>query len=187
MAHFFIPSSTTTTSMSSDTGSSSSNSESDTDGPLSRSSSTNSFSDTYLSDSSEDEPPRILSPQVENDVMKRCIYPGAKVTYSESLLLLLRYALVYALTKRGLEDLLRLMALFLPSVENPILPSSVYVLKRSFVASFPSVPVRKVIYCNSCQALLDGRSCGKRSCSGDVKDFVFISPSQQIKLKLEGK
>ena len=180
MAHFFIPSSTTTTSMSSDMGSSSSNSESDTDGPLSRSPSTNSFSDTDLSDSSEDEPPRILSPQVENNVMKRCIY-------SESLLLLLRYALVHALTKRGLEDLLRLMALFLPSVENPILPSSVYVLKRSFVASFPSVPVRKVIYCNSCQALLDGRSCGKRSCSGDVKDFVFISPSQQIKLKLEGK
>ena len=187
----FVPRSTSSTSISSDAGSSSSNSESETDEPLS-SPSTNSFSNTDSSESngsSEDEPRcgRRFSSKVENDV-KKYIYAGAKVTYSESLLLLLRYSLVHSLTKRVLEDLLRLMTLFLPSVEKSVIPTSVYVLNRAFVAAFPSVPVRKVLYCSTCQALLDGNSlCGKRTCSGDVKDFVFISVSRQLKLKLEGK
>jgi hypothetical protein len=152
--------------------------ESETDEPLSSSPASNS---TDSSESSGDDEP------AENFDVKSYIYAGAKLTYSESLLLLLRYSLVHALTKRALEDLLQLMALFLPTVETT-LPSSVYVLKRAFVEAFPSVPVRKVLYCSNCQALLDrGSSCGKSSCSGHVKDFVFISLYQQLKLKLEDK
>jgi hypothetical protein len=163
---------------SSDTGSPPWNLESETDEPLSSSPASNS---TDSSESSGDDEP------AENFDVKSYIYAGAKLTYSESLLLLLRYSLVHALTKRALEDLLQLMALFLPTVETT-LPSSVYVLKRAFVEAFPSVPVRKVLYCSNCQALLDrGSSCGKSSCSGHVKDFVFISLYQQLKLKLEDK
>ena len=55
--------------------------------------------------------------------MKRYIYVGAKVTYSESLLLLLRYSLVHAVPERVLEDLLKFIALFLPSVEKSVIPS----------------------------------------------------------------
>jgi hypothetical protein len=107
--------------------------ESETDEPLSSSPASNS---TDSSESSGDDESASLA---ENDFdVKRYIYAGAKLTYSESLLLLLRYSLVHALTKRALEDLLQLMALFLPTVETT-LPSSVYVLKRAFVEAFPSV------------------------------------------------
>ena len=97
---------TSTSSTSYDSKSSSSNYESETDEPLSSITSTNSFSDTDSceSSSSEDEPAfgRSYScHEVEKDVK---IYAGAKVTYSESLLLLLRYSLVHALSKRALED-----------------------------------------------------------------------------------
>ena len=86
-----------------------------------------------------------------------------------------------------LEDLLRLVALFLPSTEKTVLPASVYILKRTFVDVFPHVPGRKVSYYSTCQALLDDHSsCEKGSCLGDVKEFVSISLSQQLKLKLEG-
>ena len=119
--------------------------------------------------------------------VKSYIYEGAKATYSESCLLLLRYSLVHALTKRALEDLLRLMVLFLPSIEKPVFPSSVYVLKHTSVAALPSVLVHKMLYCSTCQALNGSSSCGKKSCPGGVEDFVFIPVSQQLKLKLEGK
>lgn len=154
--------------------------ESETDGPMSSTSSTASDSD---SGSSTDEEP---ASQRAEDVTRARV--GAQLTYSDSLLLLLRYSLVHALTKRAFEDLLRLVALFLPTAEKKTLPSSVYVLKRAFVEVFPSVPVRKVLYCINCQALLNGSSsCGKSSCSGRVKDFVFIPIYQQLKLKLEGR
>ena len=166
---------------SSDTDSPSWNFESETDGPMSSTSSAGSNSDSG-SNSTDEEP----TSQAENDVKRA--RAGAQLTYSESLLLLLRYSLIHALTKRAFEDLLRLVALFLPTAEKTSLPSSVYVLKRAFVEVFPSVPVRKVLYCINCQALLNGSSlCGKSSCSGRVKDFVFIPIYQQLKLKLEGK
>ena len=192
MAQPAVVSPSSSTSTSSDAESSSWNFESETGGPLSSSyTSTNSFSDTDSCESSSSEDDqgygRSFSPHVEKN-MKRYIYTGAKVTYSESLLLLLRYSLVHALKKRALGDLLQLIALFLPSIEKSVLPTSVYMLKRAFVAAFPNIRVRKVLYCSTCQGLLDGRSsCGKGSCSGDVKDFTFISVSQQLKLKLEGK
>ena len=93
-----------------DSESSSSNYKSETDEPLSSSTSTNSFShtDSRESSSSEDEPEfgRSYScHELEKDV-KRCIYVGAKVTYSESLLLLLRYSLVHALSEKSVGGLI---------------------------------------------------------------------------------
>ena len=51
----------------------------------------------------------------------------------ESLVLLQHFSLVHCLTKRALKDLLRLVALFLPTSAKDILPSSVYMMKRAFV------------------------------------------------------
>lgn len=145
-------------------------------------------SETTGSDSSDtaiEEQRSDLNPPVVGNVN---IYVGAQVSYLEGLLLLLRFFLVHALTKRSFEDLLRLVGLFLPSEAKGSLPSSVYMLKRAFVKTFPHVPGRKISYCSTCHTLLDGRTtCGKRMCFGGIKEFVYISLAQQLKLKLEGE
>ena len=118
----------------------------------------------------------------------RKVYAGAQVTYLECLSLLLRFCLVHALTKRAFEDLLRLIAFFLPSAAKGVLPTSVYLMKRAFVNTFPHVPGRRVCYCSTCHAILDVRTtCGKDTCFGGIKDFVYVSVAEQLKLKLEGK
>lgn len=100
-------------------------------------------SDTDSSDTAIEERRSDLNPPVVGNVN---IYVGAQISYLEGLLLLLRFFLVHALTKRSFEDLLRLVGLFLPSEAKGTLPSSEYMLKRAFVKAFPHVPGRKISY-----------------------------------------
>lgn len=89
-------------------------------------------SESVWSVESESEERRSSSAQPGVDL----IYPGAKVSYLESLVLLQHFSLVHCLTKRAFEDLLRLVAHFLPTSAKDVLPS-VYTMKRAFVG-FPS-------------------------------------------------
>ena len=118
------------------------------------------------------------------------MYDGAQMTYFESLLLLFRYSLLHALTKRAFEDLLRLVALFIPISAKGILPLSMYRMKRISIDIFPHVPGKKIPYCSDCHTLLDkvaSMTCSKETCSGRTNEFVYISLIQQLKLKLAGE
>ena len=50
------------------------------------------------------------------------MYSCAQLTYFESLLLFLRFSLLHALTKLAFEDLLRLVALFVPTTAKGFFP-----------------------------------------------------------------
>ena len=144
------------------------------------------FCFSTTSTQSETEEPvdeRDASTLISQDVN---MYSGAQLTYFESLLLLLRFSLLHALTKQAFEDLLRLVALFVPTSAKGILPSLVYRMKRIAVDISPHVSGRKVPYCRDCLSLLvdKGATCGKGTCSGEGNMFrgservcVYISNS----------
>ena len=114
------------------------------------------------------------------------LYEGAKITFLESLVLLIRFSLVHALSKRAFEELLRLVSNHLPGSTTSI-PRSVYSLKKAFVQNFPHVAGVKIPYCSNCQALLQGGcTCGRGACSTAACDyFIYVPLAQQLKAKLE--
>lgn len=81
------------------------------------------------------------------------LYSGGQITVVHSLLLLLRFYLVHALSKRAFEDLLKLVLQHMPETARSSVPRSVYLLKKMFVNTFPHVTGIKIAYCSSCQSL----------------------------------
>lgn len=114
------------------------------------------------------------------------LYEGAKITFLESLVLLTRFSLVHALSKRAFEELLRLVSKHLPESTSSI-PRSVYSLKKAFIQNFPHVTGVKIPYCSNCQALLQrGCACSRGACSTAARDyFIYIPLAEQLKAKLE--
>ena len=80
------------------------------------------------------------------------LYGGAPIMVLDSHLLILQYSLRHSLTKKALEELLRLVAAQLPDAAK--IPPSVYKLKTFFVnLSSPEMNSHK--YCSTCHELLD--------------------------------
>ena len=93
------------------------------------------------------------------------LYSGGQITVVHSLLLLLQFYLVHALSKRAFEDLLKLVLQHIPETAHSSIPRSVYLLKKMFVKTFPHVTGVKIAYCSSCQSLLGESSrCERETC-----------------------
>ena len=105
------------------------------------------------------------------------LYEGAKITLVESLVLLIRFSLVHALSKRAFEDLL---SEHLPESTTSSIPRSVYSLKKVFVQTFPHVTGVKIPYCSNCRALLQGsRACSMGTClTAACEYFIYTSKSK---------
>lgn len=75
------------------------------------------------------------------------LYTGSEITIAQCILLILSFSLRHSLTASAVEDLLKLLNVFLPS--GNILPKSLHLLRKLF--HDPSESLNVHIFCNNCR------------------------------------
>ncbi len=110
------------------------------------------------------------------------LYPGAIITVFMSHLLLFQYAMRHSLTKKALDELLRLISVMLPA--GSAVPKSVHALKKSLVQMFPDQKPSMQRYCSVCNRLLSHEE--QCECSGEVSQFVHVPLAPQLRARLQG-
>ena len=86
---------------------------------------------------------------------------GAKVTVTQSSLLLFQYAVRHSITAKAFTELLQLVSVHLPSEAQ--IPKSVHQLKRFILKLFPKAVAARHFYCDCCQGTLLSKDA---RCSG---------------------
>lgn len=112
------------------------------------------------------------------------LYAGAPPDLTEytGYLLIFQYSVKHSLTGKALEEMLHLMATFLPSDSN--LPKSVRQLKKFFLDIYSDQHPVMQNYCSSCHQLLEKEeSC---VCEAGSSQFVTVPIGPQLKARLEG-
>lgn len=78
------------------------------------------------------------------------LYTGSEITIAQCILLILSFSLRHTLTASAVEDLLKLLNVFLPS--GNILPQSLYLFRKLF--HDPSESLNVHIFCHNCRACI---------------------------------
>ena len=78
------------------------------------------------------------------------LYTGSEITIAQAIVLILSFSLRHSLTASAVEDLLKLLNVFLPS--SNILPESLHLFRKIF--HDPSESLNVHLFCNICQTYL---------------------------------
>jgi len=78
------------------------------------------------------------------------LYTGSEITIAQAMVLILSFSLRHSLTASAVEDLLKLLNVFLPS--SNILPESLHLFRKIF--HNPSESLNVHLFCNICQTYL---------------------------------
>ena len=117
------------------------------------------------------------------------LYSGSQITTMEYNLKILEYSLTHCLTKRAMDDLLKLIADILP---QPNCATRSNYKQDKFFSNFLSYPIAEVHeYCFQCHHLAnsldDTPSVCPNGCKEKFEKFLVCNVEQQIAHLLSGK
>ncbi len=111
------------------------------------------------------------------------LYPGAIISIFMTHLLLFQYSMRHSLTKKAMEELLKLISVLVPP--GSAVPKSFGALKKFFVENFPELRPSMQHYCSTCHQLLSPQE--ECQCSTAVSQFINVPLGPQLKARLEGQ
>lgn len=138
-----------------------------------------SFSDS-LSESTDDLPE---SDSVNIDPgFRKPLYEGSSFSTWDSYLHIINYALRHSLSKKAVSDLLRLIALHLPSSST----TSLYKFKKFFLDLYEDISFDRHYCCCNCHSPFeDCHSLCPNGCSDGAAEFLTVSVEAQLRRKMQ--
>lgn len=124
-------------------------------------------------------------PTESSQSQEKLLYSGAPAGLTEYMahVLLFQYFVRHSLTSKALQELLNLLAVFLPN--DAKIPKSVHHLKQFFLATYKEQCPTMQKYCTFCQKLLyEGEIC---TCDTGTSEFVTVPIGPQLKARFESK
>lgn len=127
----------------------------------------------------------------ENDSVDNCfsrpLYTGAPADLTEYIAhqLLFKFSVKHSMTAKALEELLHLMAVFLPS--DALIPKSVRQLKTFFLKTHSDAIPVMTKYCPTCHILMNKEDLSCNRCQSTPCEFVTVPVGPQLKARLESK
>ncbi|SMN12434.1 hypothetical protein SPBRAN_884 [uncultured Candidatus Thioglobus sp.] len=124
-------------------------------------------------------------PQAES--YSKPLYQGAPDDLTEYIAhqLLFQFSVKHSLTAKALEELLHLMAVFLPS--DAALPKSVRQLKAFFLKTHSDASPVIQKYCPTCHVTMKETEKSCCRCQTTYSEFVTVPIGPQLKARLESK
>jgi hypothetical protein len=135
----------------------------------------------FEDEAAKDAPPSHATYQYDQTPL----YSEARLTASQSSLLIFQYAIRHSLTTKAFTELLQLLSVHVP--QGSALPKSVHHLKRNFLQAFPEAEAERQYYCECCQRSLptpDVACTG--GCEGSSSaSFITVPLGPQLKKMME--
>ncbi|OXA47476.1 hypothetical protein Fcan01_17794 [Folsomia candida] len=145
-------------------------------------------SESGLSTTSDDDDDEDDYDQNKHHNKQYKIFPGAKLTTTESCMLILGFAIRHKLSKSAMSDLLTLINFHLPPGAS--IPSSMFLLNKMLGPDYTLA--KKIPFCEKCQCIIENSDncikCGQVNVHKAIKDgnyFVSFDIGSVLKSLLE--
>ncbi|OXA39597.1 hypothetical protein Fcan01_25684 [Folsomia candida] len=145
-------------------------------------------SESGLSTTSDDDDDEDDYDQNKHHNKQYKIFPGAKLTTTESCMLILGFAIGHKLSKSAMSDLLTLINFHLPPGAS--IPSSMFLLNKMLGPDYTLA--KKIPFCEKCQCIIENSDncikCGQVNVHKAIKDgnyFVSFDIGSVLKSLLE--